>query len=124
MIMGKGQQNRHLPAFLLLFLATGESYGGLLLSRLEAEMLHADSAAVYRSLQELEAEGAIESSWEVGSGGPPRKWYRITEAGLKSLHAWHDDILLRRRNLDFFLDTYGALFGAAAESPDLDRNRR
>jgi len=122
--MGKGQQYRHLPAFLLLFLATEEAYGGLLLSRLEAEDLQADSAAVYRSLQDLEAEGAIASRWEVDSGGPPRKWYRITAVGLKSLHAWHADILLRRRNLDFFLDTYSALFRAATDLPGSDSNRR
>lgn len=108
----KGQQYRHTPAFLLLFLAQSASYGGALLARLESEMPHcqADSAVVYRTLQDLEEEGSVESYWEHASVGPGRKWYRITEAGRQKLQEHKEDIEMRIRNLQYFLETYQSMF--------------
>ncbi len=109
----KGQQYRHTPAFILLMLAEGDAYGASLLSRLESELpaFRTDSAIIYRSLQDLESEGAVESYWETETSGPPRKWYHLTPAGREKLRAYRDDIVERVKNLQFFLQVYGERFG-------------
>ncbi|HEY3365921.1 MAG TPA: PadR family transcriptional regulator [Symbiobacteriaceae bacterium] len=109
----KGQQFRHTPAFILLFLAQSDAYGGTLLTRLENELpaYRSDSAIIYRTLQSLEEEGAVASYWEHESSGPPKKWYRITAAGHQRLRELRDDIRARQQNLAYFLQTYETMFG-------------
>lgn len=105
------KNGRHTPAFLLLFLAEAPSYGALLLSRLEAELPHcfSDSAIVYRSLQEMEKNGLVETSWRLTDTGQPRKWYTITVKGEQALNEHAEDIRLRLANFEFFLSRYQVL---------------
>jgi len=61
----------------------------------EAEALCDDASIVnfgrvYRTLDALERDGALESSEEPQSGRPNRKIYRITRSGLATLRAWLD----------------------------------
>lgn len=102
------QHYRHLPAFILLFLAQHDAYGAELLARLQDELPEArgDSAAVYRTLQGLEDQGDVESYWDTPRSGAPRKWYRITASGRESLRRLRDDVEASRRNLTYFLETY------------------
>lgn len=106
--LNRGQNYRHTPAFILLFLARENLYGAALLNKMHGELpcCRADSAVIYRSLQELEEEGAVKSYWETDTSGPARKWYQITEKGLERLKEFKDDIEMRKRNLEFFLDAY------------------
>jgi len=109
----RGQQYRHTPAFILLILTEGDAYGATLLSRLESELpaFKTDSAIIYRTLQMLEDEGAVESYWETETGGPPRKWYRLTPAGRVRLKECRDDIAERVSNLQHFLQAYAERVG-------------
>lgn len=106
----KGQTYRHTPAFILLFLARENLYGGALLSKMESQLpsYTPDSAAVYRALQDLEEEEAeaVKSYWETDISGPARKWYEITEKGFEKLAEFKEDMLVRKRNLEFFLQSY------------------
>ncbi|VBB05804.1 transcription regulator padr n-terminal [Lucifera butyrica] len=104
----KGQTYRHTPAFILLFLVRENLYGAALLNTLQKELpwYHTDSAVIYRSLQDLEQEGAVKSYWETDTAGPARKWYQITPKGLERLQEFKEDIEMRKRNLEFFLDSY------------------
>ncbi len=104
----KKQAYRHTPAFILLFLAVEDLYGAALLNTLHRELpyYHTDSAVIYRSLQELEEEGSVSSYWETDSSGPAKKWYKITDNGLKRLAEFKDDIEKRMKNLEFFLNSY------------------
>ena len=104
----KGQTHRHTPAFILLFLAKENLYGGALLSKMESQLpsYTPDSAAVYRALQDLEEEGAVKAYWETDISGPARKWYEITEIGFEKLAEFKEDIMMRKRNLEFFLQSY------------------
>lgn len=107
-----GNRNRHLPAFLLLCLAEGEAHGGALWSQIAAllpERFGIDSGAVYRVLRELEERGSVLSRWETGSVGPARRVYRMTENGWDELVAWQKDIVLRKGNLEIFLQKYQRL---------------
>ena len=109
--MNKCRHGRHTPAFLLLLLAQGPSYGLALLTKLEEELPYnkLDSAAIYRSLQELEKTGAVATYWDTSEPGPARKWYRITKVGHEKLREFKRDIEERKKNLEFFLNTYSKL---------------
>lgn len=104
----KIQAYRHAPAFILLFLAREDLYGAALFGVMQREMpfCHADKAVIYRVLQDLQKEGAVKSYWETDTSGPARKWYRITEKGLHILAEFRDDIEFRKKNFEFFLDSY------------------
>ncbi|GGS18466.1 PadR family transcriptional regulator [Streptomyces aureoverticillatus] len=77
-----------LPLCLLGVLATEEkSYGYALLSRLaDAGLDGVKAATLYPALTRLEEEGAVETEWGAGEGGPGRKYYRITDEGRARLH--------------------------------------
>ncbi len=102
------QRRTHVPAFLLLFLRESPDYGAGLLAKLKSEMPYflTDSTNVYRCLQELEEKGQVATTWEVCHDNTPRKWYSITEAGLKELEVFYQDIFQRHANLSFFLTRY------------------
>ncbi len=104
----KGQVYRYAPAFILLFLAQENLYGAALFNKMQRDIpfCHADSAVVYRTLQELEEEGAVKSYWETDTSGPARKWYQITGKGLEMLAEFKDDIEKSKKNLEFFLASY------------------
>ena len=105
------RQTRHLPAFVLLALAQGPSHGGAIHSALQERLpgLKVDTAAVYRTLQTLEAEGELSAAWDTAAPGPARKVYSITRAGRLRLDAWREDILHRLEALRGFLDDYDKL---------------
>lgn len=107
----KGQKYRHTPAFILLLLAQSNAYGAALQGRLESELpaYRTDSAVIYRTLQDLEKAGAVESYWEQTQSGPPRKWYQITKVGRDKLREFRDDIAMRQANLSYFLQVYEKL---------------
>jgi DNA-binding PadR family transcriptional regulator len=104
----KGETYRHAPAFILLFLARENLYGASLLSKMQEELprCFADSAVIYRSLQELEEDGSVEACWETDVSGPARKWYAITARGYERLAQFKEDIEIRKKNLEFFLKSY------------------
>ncbi len=104
----KGQAYRHTPAFILLFLARENLYGASLLNVMQSELpcYSADTAVIYRSLQELESDGAVRSYWETDISGPARKWYAITDKGFERLAELKDDIEMRMRNFEFFLSLF------------------
>lgn len=110
------KSGRHTPAFLLLFLNEAPAYGALLLSRMQNELpcCFSDSASVYRSLQDLEKSGLVETRWETPESGPPRKWYSITPQGISALKEHARDIRLRQANFGFFLSRYNR----GAENPE------
>lgn len=104
---------RLLPAYILLFLARdGSLHGGAINSLFKSlwppDWYRAsfDSGAVYRTLKSLEEAGAVSSEWQIGDSGSPRRIYHITKDGLNLLLQWKEDIILRRKNLQFFLDEF------------------
>jgi len=102
--------SRHTPAFLLLFLADGPSYGALLLSRMQTELPFclSDSAIVYRSLKQMEEQGLVDAEWRQEEPGQPRKWYVLNLKGKATLADYAEDIRKRQANLDYFTKHYKA----------------
>lgn len=107
----KRQQSRHLPAFILLALADCPAHGGALMSGLNARFpaLKADTAAVYRALQQLEKNGELVSRWDTSGKGPAIRIYSVSVDGLAALEAWKQDIDARIALLHDFQNAYAAL---------------
>ena len=99
---------RYVPAFILLFLTRNNLYGAALFNKMQREIpfCYADSAVIYRTLQVLEEEGSVKSYWETDTPGPAKKWYEITTKGLERLAEYKEDIETRKKNFEFFLESY------------------
>jgi PadR family transcriptional regulator, regulatory protein PadR len=101
-----GRRGRWIEPFLLRLVAGGEAHGGALIAQLNALGLAPDGVDVgmaYRTLREFEAEGLVDSAW-VTNDGPPRRTYRLTEAGRQALDEWVAVMRDRARLIDAFLD--------------------
>lgn len=109
--MNKLNYGRHLPAFILLFLAQESTHGAMLLSKMNESMpyIKADGPAIYRALSELEKSDAVEACWDTANPGAARKCYTITEQGRRLLKDFKDDIEERKRNLEYFLSEFDRL---------------
>ena len=67
---------------ILALLHRGEAYGGEIVDRLAGHPGLAISAGtVYPLLSRLKKSGLIDSAWRESPVGPPRKYYRLTQAG-------------------------------------------
>ncbi len=109
--MKKRNSHRHIAAYLLLFLSKENLYGAAMLNVMKERLpfVLADSAIIYRTMKELEKEGAVKSSWETDVTGPARKWYEITDKGREKLSELASDIDKRKRNFEYFLEQYHAI---------------
>lgn len=94
--------------YLILFaLVDGARHGHGILKAIESGSggVPCDPANLYRSLSKLEREGlVVEASGPPGSGGPPRRLYRLTRLGRSVLGAEADRLATlaeaaRARNL-------------------------
>ena len=66
-------------------------YGYLIAKQLERDgegVLAGKQSALYPVLRNLEGGGLLESFIEPSDAGPPRRYYRITDAGRTTLHEW------------------------------------
>jgi len=79
-------------ALLAVLAAAGEPmYGYQIAKRLEREgegVLSGKQSALYPVLRNLEGSGLLESFVEPSVSGPPRRYYRITQAGRDALLEW------------------------------------
>jgi len=79
-------------ALLAVLASAGEPmYGYLIAKQLErigGGVLAGKQSALYPVLRNLENAGLLESFVEPSIAGPPRRYYRITDAGRHSLQAW------------------------------------
>jgi PadR family transcriptional regulator, regulatory protein PadR len=70
----------------LLVLEPGERYGYSIVAALrELGDVVSGEATVYLVLKRLETNGSLSSRWVDEGGGPPRKYYAITESGRQFL---------------------------------------
>lgn len=78
-----------LTTSLLAFLKSANAYGYELSQRLsDAGLPPFDSAAVYRTLRQLEASGLVASFWDTSESGPARRMYSLTAPGALFLQSW------------------------------------
>jgi PadR family transcriptional regulator PadR len=78
----------------LAVVAQEETYGYAVAQRLQAAGLGiVKGGTLYPVLTRLEQEGLLASSWREGEGGPGRKFFAVTPAGLEALRERTDDWL-------------------------------
>jgi PadR family transcriptional regulator PadR len=88
----------------LALLADEERYGFELVQKLAGEQtLVTTEGTLYPLLGRLRREGAVETSWRESPAGPPRRYYRLTRAGRKSLAAFADEWSRFRTSVDGIL---------------------
>lgn len=76
---------------LLALIEVEPSYGYEMVQKLTSAGLNLVSeGSIYPSLGRLERRGFVEGYLVASSGGPSRKYYRITPAGENTLAAWRD----------------------------------
>jgi PadR family transcriptional regulator PadR len=66
-------------------------------------VLSGKQSALYPVLRNLEAAGLLDSHVEPSASGPPRRYYRITEAGRRACTAWATAWDATRTSLDHLL---------------------
>ncbi|NPV59478.1 MAG: PadR family transcriptional regulator [Actinobacteria bacterium] len=102
----EGPQRRFIEPRLLYLIKRGPSYGYQLtedIGTLPFPGPAPDSAAVYRTLRELERSGLVVSRWEHGEAGPSRRIYSITSMGEERLKAWVEAFRERAKLLEAFV---------------------
>ena len=79
---------------LLSLMSQGDQYGYELLRRLHDVFPDVQESAIYAILRQLRREGVTERYQGETSGGPARKYYRLTQAGQDRrdalLKAWRE----------------------------------
>ena len=94
---------------LLAVVAAGDEamYGYQIAKRLEQVgdgVLAGKQSALYPVLRNLEGGGLLESFIEPSDAGPPRRYYRITEAGRAALREWAAAWRATRDSVDSVLE--------------------
>jgi PadR family transcriptional regulator, regulatory protein PadR len=114
-----GLPKSFLQPCLLLLLKEQPGYGYDLVTRLKALGIDDDSAAVYRSLRNLEERGAVYSYWNTSSAGPARRMYRLTPAGEEELQSAVEALAETHLAIERYLCRH-ALAQSRAHGPDHD----
>lgn len=58
------------------------------IARLSHGTIMADDNSIYRALRRFQAAGLVESITQPSESGPPRRYFRLTDAGLELLRAF------------------------------------
>lgn len=92
---------------ILLSLRDWNSYGYELMERSTRFGFDAmNPGTLYRTLRQMEKDGIVESSWETSRGGPARRMYSITDAGMNYLDFWAKSLEQYQRTMDTFFRMY------------------
>lgn len=70
---------------IMLLLRAKPCYSSDIIDELEHANLIVVEGTLYPLLTRLKKEGILDYEWQESSAGPPRKYYRLTEAGLQAL---------------------------------------
>jgi PadR family transcriptional regulator PadR len=89
----------------LALLAEEERYGFDLVRALaEADGMVTSEGTIYPLLSRLRRDGLVESTWQESPSGPPRRYYRLTEAGSAALEGFKREWDRFRDAVDYFVE--------------------
>jgi PadR family transcriptional regulator, regulatory protein PadR len=89
----------------LALLAEEERYGFDLVRALaEADGMVTSEGTIYPLLSRLRRDGLVESTWQESPSGPPRRYYRLTEAGRMALEGFKREWDRFRDAVDHFVE--------------------
>jgi PadR family transcriptional regulator len=82
-----------------------ERYGFELVRALgEVDGMVTSEGTIYPLLSRLRRDGLVESSWRESTQGPPRRYYRTTEAGRAALATFAREWNRFRDGVDYFVE--------------------
>ena len=82
----KAQMRKGILEFCILsILSKNDHYASEILDTLKGGKMIVVEGTIYPLLTRLKNSGLLEYRWEESTSGPPRKYYKITEAGKDSL---------------------------------------
>ena len=70
----------------------------------ETDGLVTSEGTIYPLLSRLRRDGLVDSSWQESSSGPPRRYYRLTDAGRSTLAEFRREWSHFRDAVDRFVD--------------------
>ena len=89
----------------LSLLAKEERYGFDLVRGLaEVDGMVTSEGTIYPLLSRLRRDGLVESSWQESTAGPPRRYYRLTDAGRTALESFRVEWRRFRDAVDHFVE--------------------
>jgi PadR family transcriptional regulator, regulatory protein PadR len=89
----------------LSLLAEEERYGFDLVRGLaEMDGMVTSEGTIYPLLSRLRRDGLVESTWQESPSGPPRRYYRLTQAGRAALEAFRLEWRRFRDAVDHFVE--------------------
>jgi PadR family transcriptional regulator PadR len=89
----------------LALLADEERYGfDLVRSLAEIDGMVTSEGTIYPLLARLRRDGFVETSWRESTSGPPRRYYRLTDAGRAALARFADEWGRFRDAVDYFIE--------------------
>jgi PadR family transcriptional regulator PadR len=89
----------------LSLLAEEERYGFDLVRGLaEMDGMVTSEGTIYPLLGRLRRDGLVESTWQESPSGPPRRYYRLTQAGRAALEAFRLEWRRFRDAVDHFVE--------------------
>jgi PadR family transcriptional regulator, regulatory protein PadR len=99
------QLRRGALAFCVLaVLRDGERYGFELVRLLgETDGLLTSEGTIYPLLARLRRQGLVETTWQESTSGPPRRYYRLTRAGRRTLTESVEEWIHFRDGVDHLL---------------------
>lgn len=101
----------------LALLDERERYAVELVSDLAgSEALAASQGTIYPLLSRLREDGLVATTWRESRSGPPRRYYRLTDDGRRSLEAF-------RLEWDHFRDAVDRLLHKGHDRDDTDSDR-
>jgi PadR family transcriptional regulator, regulatory protein PadR len=62
-----------------------------------------DPSGIYKALKEMEKEGLVRSSWELGDSGPAKRRYELSPEGITCLKRWISTLEIYRSHIDGLL---------------------
>lgn len=75
----------------LALLCKGESYAFEIVRTLADQDLVTSEGTIYPLLARLRRDGLVTTVWRESDAGPPRRYYRITDAGRRTLERFAAD---------------------------------
>lgn len=116
---GRGHGGHFFEALVLLLIAEQPAHGYEIAKRLSELGIEFDGVGpmgnLYRLLLRLEAEGLVQSEWDVSAGGPARKRYNISATGKHYLAFIAERLKFQKRLLDEFFNRYQRLLDQRRE---------
>jgi PadR family transcriptional regulator PadR len=89
----------------LALLAQGERYGFDIVRELgEVDGMVTSEGTIYPLLSRLRRDGLVEPTWRESTEGPPRRYYRLTDAGRAALDGFGQEWTRFRDAVDHFID--------------------